>query len=136
MTGEHRFQLPPVLTQREAPQALRAMGLDDAGKGLPSTSPWTIDASALVEFDSSALAVLLAWKRAAAAAGVRLAVSNPPPKLVRLAGLYGLDEVLLEEAIAALEASPAGCIYCSSDQAQPSRATNALAAAGPQVPAA
>ena len=107
MTAQHRFALPAVLTQREAPQALAVMGIDAADAKAPAASEcWTIDASPLTEFDSSALAVLLACKRRAAAAKCLLAISDPPAKLVRLAGLYGLDQVLLGDAIAALESAP------------------------------
>jgi phospholipid transport system transporter-binding protein len=53
-----------------------------------------IDAQALVRFDSSALAVLLACQRAALARGRRLAVAGMPPRLRSLVEVYGLSELL------------------------------------------
>ena len=108
MTSAFRDRLPAVLTQREAPQVLDAMAAGTASARTDGTADvWRVDASALTDFDSSALAVLLARKRLAAAAGCRFAIVDPPRKLVRLAALYGLDEVLLGEAIAAGEAAGA-----------------------------
>ena len=53
-----------------------------------------IDASLLQEFDSSALAVLVACRREALAAGKQFAVSQLPDKLAQLASLYGIDPLL------------------------------------------
>lgn len=53
-----------------------------------------IDASALQEFDSSALAVLLACRRQALAAGKDFSVRGFPQRLRQLAGLYGVAELL------------------------------------------
>jgi phospholipid transport system transporter-binding protein len=52
------------------------------------------DLSSVREADSSALAVLFALRRAAAARGRTLTVTNPPPGLLSLAGLYGVAELL------------------------------------------
>jgi phospholipid transport system transporter-binding protein len=52
------------------------------------------DASALREFDSSALAVLLACRRQALAAGKVFAVRELPGGLRQLAGLYGVQDLL------------------------------------------
>jgi phospholipid transport system transporter-binding protein len=49
-----------------------------------------VDASALVEFDSSIIAVLLAWLRI----NPNLQVVSAPEKLQVLSKVYGLDEVL------------------------------------------
>ena len=46
--------------------------------------------------DSSAVAVLLAWKRAARKAGAALSYMNLPAGLQSLAALYGVDEFLVE----------------------------------------
>ena len=54
----------------------------------------TIDASALQDFDSSALAVLLSVRRAAVASGKELHVTGLPPRLRELAGLYGVADLL------------------------------------------
>ena len=48
----------------------------------------------LVEFDSSALAVLLACRRAALAAGKQFSVDSLPAKLVQLAALYGVGQLM------------------------------------------
>ena len=52
------------------------------------------DASALVEFDSSALAVLLECRREALAAGKSFSVQAAPPRLRQLAGLYGVAALI------------------------------------------
>ena len=62
----------------------------------------TVDASGLQRFDSAALAVLLAWRRLAPAAGKSFAVHSAPPKLAELARLYGLDALLTLTAPSAL----------------------------------
>jgi phospholipid transport system transporter-binding protein len=46
--------------------------------------------------DSSAVAVLLAWKRAARKAGVTLSYVNLPASLQSLADLYGVDDFLID----------------------------------------
>jgi phospholipid transport system transporter-binding protein len=53
-----------------------------------------IDCAQLLHFDSSALAVLLAWQRAACQRGVRLEIINIPEKLLSLARAYGIDRLL------------------------------------------
>ena len=52
------------------------------------------DASALAEFDSSALAVLLALRREVLAAGKTFSVQGLPGRLRVLAGLYGVEGLL------------------------------------------
>lgn len=52
------------------------------------------DAGALQAFDSSALAVLLACRREALAAGKTFAVRGLPRRLRQLAGLYGVEALL------------------------------------------
>jgi phospholipid transport system transporter-binding protein len=54
----------------------------------------TIDASALQQFDSSALAVLLAGMREAQALGGQLQVQGLPARARSLVQVYGLTEVL------------------------------------------
>ena len=53
-----------------------------------------LDASDLVQFDSSALAVLLACRRQAQALGRSLQLQGLPDKLQQLAALYGVLEWL------------------------------------------
>lgn len=85
--------LPAQLTHAEAPacgrmlaQAIRAM---PAGSGVA-----VADASALQQFDSSALAVLLDCRREALAAGLQFAVTGLPERLHALATLYGVADLL------------------------------------------
>lgn len=56
-----------------------------------------VDASALVEFDSSALAVLLGLRRLVLAQGGSLHITGMTARLRELASLYGVLE-LLEQA--------------------------------------
>jgi phospholipid transport system transporter-binding protein len=52
------------------------------------------DASALQQFDSSALAILLACRREALAAHKSFSVFGMPARLRQLAGLYGVAELV------------------------------------------
>jgi phospholipid transport system transporter-binding protein len=87
------MQLPATLTLEQAAATSRALDAaaasDDAGSG-----PLTVDASALTAFDTSAIAVLMQARRAALAAGRGFEIAAPPPKLVQLAALYGVAELL------------------------------------------
>jgi len=80
------MKLPVTLTLDQAAAALAALPADG--------SAHAIDASALREFDTSALALLLQAKRLAQAAGQGFEVTGAPPKLQQLAQLYGVDELL------------------------------------------
>lgn len=53
-----------------------------------------IDLARMSTVDSSAVAILLAWKRAAAARNAPLALRNAPASLRSLAQLYGVAELL------------------------------------------
>lgn len=79
--------LPRVLAEAEA-FATRA--------DLPARL--TIDFSRVTEVDSSALALLLEWRRAAARRGAQLAFVNLPPNLVALATLYGIEQLVQPSA--------------------------------------
>jgi phospholipid transport system transporter-binding protein len=54
----------------------------------------TIDFSGITDIDSSAVALLLEWRRQAAARGKRLAYVNLPANLLALAGLYGVADLI------------------------------------------
>ena len=56
------------------------------------------DASTLKTVDSSALAVLLACRREAMAAGKTFSVHGLPARLRQLAGLYGVAELIPQTA--------------------------------------
>lgn len=53
-----------------------------------------LDAGALAQFDSSAIAVLLDLRRELQSQGKRLVVENWPERLKALVGLYGVGELL------------------------------------------
>ncbi|MDR2452358.1 MAG: STAS domain-containing protein [Candidatus Accumulibacter sp.] len=74
-----------------------ARALLEAGRGLldvETEGEARLDLASVREADSSALAVLFALRRAAAARGRTLSVIHPPPGLISLAGLYGVAESL------------------------------------------
>lgn len=91
MSGEFAvLTLPPVLTHRMAAQlagGLKQVVLADPGEVV-------VDASALRQFDSSALAVLLECRRLALVAGKAFSVQGAPERLLRLAGLYGVGALI------------------------------------------
>jgi phospholipid transport system transporter-binding protein len=74
-----------------------ARALLEAGRGLldaETEKEARLDLASVREADSSALAVLFALQRAAAARGRTLSVVNPPEGFISLAGLYGVAESL------------------------------------------
>jgi phospholipid transport system transporter-binding protein len=83
--------LPPKLTHDEAPACVLMLRQGLAGQAASST---VVDASPLVQFDSSALAVLLECRREASALGRGFAVKGLPPRLRELASLYGVAGLL------------------------------------------
>lgn len=86
---------PVILT---SPARLRsedaAPFVAQAGARLPAGGRADLDLTPLVEFDSSALAALLALFRDAGRRGVLLRCVNTPPNLRKLAALYGVDGFL------------------------------------------
>jgi phospholipid transport system transporter-binding protein len=83
--------LPSRLTHDLAAPSVVALGAMLAGE---NGTEVVADASALKEFDSSALAVLLACRRQVLAAGKVFAVRGMPDRLRQLAGLYGVQDLL------------------------------------------
>ena len=83
-----RFETAATLTHDSARSAL------DAGLSRIAAGATEVDCAPLKQFDSSALAVLLAWERAAAACGAALVVINLPSGLASLAQAYGVDTLL------------------------------------------
>ncbi|WP_341676144.1 STAS domain-containing protein [Niveibacterium sp. SC-1] len=74
-----------------------AAGLLEAGRGLCRQSDFSahvIDLGGVAGVDSAALAVVLAWMRAAREAGHVLTLENVPAQLHSLASLYDLSEVM------------------------------------------
>ncbi len=82
------FDAGATLTHASAKAALAA-GLARIASGATA-----VDCAALAQFDSAALAVLLAWQRAARARGATLDILNLPPKLASLAQAYGVDALI------------------------------------------
>ena len=81
------FFLPKTVTQENALE-LEKEGL------LNLASLRMIDCSALKDFDSTVLTVLLAWQKKLQADGNSLSVEHAPEKLRVLAGLYGVSALL------------------------------------------
>ena len=99
--------LPAQLTLRDAQSALEGLRAGLAASA--GESVWQIDAGALTQLDTSAIAVLLECARIAQAAKRRLEIVGAPPRLVDLAHLYGVDGMLGLDGAAsnpAAEAAP------------------------------
>jgi phospholipid transport system transporter-binding protein len=82
------FESGATLTHESAKTALEA-GLQRIAAGANG-----VDCAPLAQFDSSALAVLLAWERAAQARGTAFEIVNLPAGLASLAQAYGVDTLL------------------------------------------
>jgi phospholipid transport system transporter-binding protein len=64
-------------------------------KGLSNLSELRrVDCSALKDFDSTVLTVLLAWQKTLQLNGQSLVVEHAPEKLKVLAGVYGISALL------------------------------------------
>ena len=85
------MKLPEIATLEQAPGLL---GQVDAAQAAAGGAPVVIDASALRDFDTSAVALLLEARRRGKRANVEVRIDGVPPKLVELARLYGVDELL------------------------------------------
>ena len=81
------YILPSTLTQQNA-VAVELDGLRDLAQ------LQTVDCTALSDFDSSALAVLIAWQKKLRQGQRELTLLSPPPKLCVLAQVYGVAELL------------------------------------------
>jgi phospholipid transport system transporter-binding protein len=81
------FCLPQVVTQENVLQ-LQQEGLSNLSELRK------VDCSALKDFDSTVLTVLLAWQKTLQADGQSLAVEHAPEKLKVLAGVYGISALL------------------------------------------
>lgn len=71
-----------------------ATALVDRGLAAIRGGDLAIDLAGVAKVDSAAVALLLAWQRAAHAQGGCLALANVPPALASLATLYGIDALL------------------------------------------
>lgn len=73
----------------EHARRLLSLGAEAIAQGVTA-----IDFSGAGKVDSSALSLMLAWRRRAQAAGRRLEFRNVPDSLTSLARLYGVDTLL------------------------------------------
>ena len=72
-----------------------ARDLLDQGRGYCLANDVVVDFSAVTELDSSAIALILEYRRAAESAGRRLTTSNIPASLQSLATLYGVTDLIV-----------------------------------------
>ena len=84
LTGALSFETIPAVLAESAAYAERP--------DLPERL--TIDFSGITGVDSSAVALLLEWRRQARQRGKTLVFVNLPPNLVALATLYGVAELI------------------------------------------
>lgn len=84
LTGELSFDTIPQVLEESALYAART--------DLPDRL--TIDFSGITGVDSSAVALLLDWRRMAVKRGKTLAFANLPANLLSLAELYGVAELI------------------------------------------
>ena len=84
-TDPSRFATGATLTHASATTALAA------GLARIEAGATVIDCAALAQFDSSALAVLLAWRRAAQTQDKNITILPVPAGLASLAQVYGVD---------------------------------------------
>ncbi len=82
------YQPGPVMTIAHARAAL------EAGLRAIESGETVFDLSAVKEVDSTAVAALLAWQRAAQARGTQFSALNQPASLTSLARLYGVAEIV------------------------------------------
>jgi len=84
------MQLPPDATlQTVAQLAATLPAAMEGGSGV-----FTVDASALTDYDTATIALLMQARRAAMAAGRGFSVQGAPAQLQQLAALYGVEELL------------------------------------------
>jgi phospholipid transport system transporter-binding protein len=72
-----------------------ASALIQAGTAAVTGGESEVDLGAVSDCDSSLLACVLAWRRAAAARGAVLTLKNTPQNLNRIARLYGVEDLAL-----------------------------------------
>lgn len=94
MTASHTtVALPAVLVQDTA-QVIANQLTEVLSASTPEGGVAVLDASALTQFDSSALAVILACRRAVQARGAHLEIKGMTGRAQALGRVYGLSDVL------------------------------------------
>jgi len=91
---EDRVEVSGPMRMAEAKALLAEGDAAMASAGKPHSSAFRFDLGAVTEMDSSALAVVFGWVRAAKARGASLHLINPPQNLTNLAAVYGVAELL------------------------------------------
>lgn len=81
--------------------ASTAKSLYAAGLAAIRAGQTSVDLAGLDQADSSAVAALVGWRRAAAHEGRALTLTNMPANLLSLATLYGVADLLLEAQVTA-----------------------------------
>ena len=71
-----------------------ATALEAKGMALLPASSGVVELQAVRELDSSALAVIFSWQRAAKLAGREVKIAHAPESLLSLAALYDVTELL------------------------------------------
>jgi len=69
------------------------------GEDTMTISPICFDFSAVTQVDSSAISLLLDWKRAAQERDVELKFAHMPEHLLVLAGLYGVRDLIISTQV-------------------------------------
>ena len=92
MSQNESLPLEGPLSFESLPRVLTASDAYEARADLPERL--TIDFSAVTEVDSSAVALLLEWRRRALAHGKTIIFANLPENLMALAELYGVAELI------------------------------------------
>ena len=64
------------------------------GEAAIASSASAFDLAGVTDMDSSCLAVVFGWMRAATADGKSLSLLNPPQNLLNLAAVYGVADLL------------------------------------------
>lgn len=90
--------LPQTLTHGQASATLRT--LLQTWRAQAGATVVVVDAAALTRFDSSALAVLLEFRRTVMAKGQSFSVRGLPKQLADLASLYGIEALLPADSVA------------------------------------
>ena len=90
--GAEVLALEGALSFETLPRVLEESGAYSARPDLPERL--TIDFSAITDVDSSAVALLLEWRREAARRGKTLNFVNLPANLLALAELYGVTGLI------------------------------------------
>ena len=73
---------------------LVAAALLAEGEAAIASTTAVFDLAAVTDMDSSCLAVVFGWMRAAKTGGKSLRLVNPPQNLLSLAAVYGVAELL------------------------------------------